>query len=254
MKSPSQRPAPSLIPRFRWAAALLSLVAVPATAQAAIYVPPDVSPGQQYQLVFVSQGTMQGLTALFTNWNNFVQGEAALNPSLTGTGDGVVWNAIVSADTEESSDLVAGPPAKQSAFMLPVAARNNALVEAPVYRLDGTKVADGFADMWDGDLDAPINIDQFGALLETVVWTGSDPDGFHSTFPAGNFGQSFPAVGLSDQSFFDWISVGTSERANSHSVYALSALLTAPGASIPEPSTALLLVFGMTGLLMRRGR
>lgn len=49
----------------------------------------------------------------------------------------------------------------------------------PYFRVDGVQVADDFNDLVDGSLDAPINIDEFGATRGAFegVWTGTAADG-----------------------------------------------------------------------------
>ena len=236
-------------------AVITVLAAAPSVAISAAYVPPGLNPGDQYQLVFVTQGTIDGVSALFSDYNAFAQSEAALNPSLTGTDQGVTWNAIISADTEEGSSIVAGNLAGLSAAPPLVHARDNAPVVAPVFRLDGTKVVDDFADMWDGDIDAPINIDQFGSLLNTDVWSGTDPDGFSTTATNGRLGLSVPVSGLSEETIFgEWINSNQSSNSNTYSVYALSGVLTVSGSAVPEPSSGLLMFLGTFWLLKRRTR
>jgi hypothetical protein len=114
-------------------------------------VPAGLSPGDKYHLVFITRGVHDGASSDISAYNSFVQTEAAANPALTGTDVGITWSAIASTRT--------------------VNARDNALVSAPIYLLNGTKVADGFSDLWDSTtpahsplLSAPINVDQFGAV------------------------------------------------------------------------------------------
>jgi hypothetical protein len=49
--------------------------------------------------------------------------------------------------------------------------------------LDGTVVANDKADLTDGTLDNPINIDENGDPVDAQVWTGTDPDGTGDTGP-----------------------------------------------------------------------
>jgi hypothetical protein len=74
------------------------------------------------------------------------------------------------------------------------------------YRLvTGTQIADNWADLTDGSLDAPINRDESGAAVAGLAWTGTMPNGTSSPGPAdfvncdgwtstgvglGNFGQT----------------------------------------------------------------
>ncbi|MFT5128421.1 MAG: hypothetical protein ACI8W8_002031, partial [Rhodothermales bacterium] len=61
-----------------------------------------------------------------------------------------------------------------------VDARDNAVVSAPVFLMDGsTPVADDFTDMWDGSLTNDITLDESGTSYsgENEAWTGSNSNG-----------------------------------------------------------------------------
>ena len=147
---------------------------------AAVFVPAGLNPGDVYQLAFVTTGTTTATSAVIQDYNAFVNAQAALNPALTGTNMGVTWSAIGSTTT--------------------VNAQTNALVQAPVYLLNSTQIATGFADFWDGSLLAPINIDQFGQSSgATFAWTGSFFDGTVSV-PPGYALRGCPRTGQKRQS------------------------------------------------------
>ncbi len=149
------------------------------------------------------------------DYNAFVQAQAGLNPSLTGTDEGVSWRAI--ASTWEAD------------------ARANALITAHVYLLDGTtKIADGYADMWDGDLDNRLNKTQYGHYYEAHVWTGSTPYGTRSGIdPLGSSPDSMYGISLTSSVY--WIRYARADYADHKSLYALSEELTVP---TPEPEPA----------------
>ena len=65
-------------------------------------------------------------------------------------------------------------------------ARDNAPVAGPVYLLDGTtKVVDNSSDMWDGNIDNAIVIDQFQKYYAANVLTGTASDGTGSLSALG---------------------------------------------------------------------
>ena len=97
---------------------LVSVVFSSSLANGEVYVPPGLSPGDRYHLAFLTAGSTDATSSNIADYNAFVQGEAAQNPSLTGTDDGVSWYAIGSTPS--------------------VHARDNALVAAPVYRAGAT--------------------------------------------------------------------------------------------------------------------
>jgi hypothetical protein len=122
-----------------------------------------------------------------------------------------------------------------------VDARDNALVVAPVYLLNGTQLATGFNDMWDGALLNPIDINQFGLRqVNDSVWTGSNISGI-GTFSLGfGFAAGVGHTGpLSNAT--DWIAWQLAGSNTSHPLYALSSLLSVP---VPEPSSWALVYCG----------
>ncbi len=193
-------------------------------------VPAGLNPGDPYHLVFVTDGGLDATSSFISDYNDFVNDEAGLNPSLTGTDTGVQWFAIGSTPTTD--------------------ARDNAVVgtNVPVFLLDGsTVVADGFADMWDGDLDAAISLSQFGTPLARNVWTGSDSSGFSLSF-LHELGGFDPLAGHGNSSSSDdgWIELTTADRFLDRSFFALSEQLIAP---VPEPSTFALAGVGAVALI-----
>lgn len=51
----------------------------------------------------------------------------------------------------------------------------------PYYRVDGTKVANDWADLTDGSLLAPIDVDENGVVADTAVWTYTHDNGSAAT-------------------------------------------------------------------------
>ena len=133
-------------------------------AQAAIVVPPSLSPGDTYHLAFVSSTTRDATSTDIADYNDHVQAAAdaaGIGSIAGGNTSDVEWFAIASTGT--------------------VDARVNALVgtTSPIFLLNGAaKVADGFSDLWDGTIDTFLDRNE---LLEpdfTDVWTGSSSTGF----------------------------------------------------------------------------
>lgn len=205
---------------------------------AAIVVPTGLNPGDKYHLVFVTSTTRDATSTAIADYNAFVQ--LAANAAGIGSGDGVDWFAIGSTET--------------------VAARDNAVVGAntPVYLLNGTtKVADNFADMWNGNIDFKINRTETGATYSGLVWTGSNEYGQIPTWndqwlgdPAGEG----PVGGSANAANSGWLDSGAGNEnpASLLPFYALSEELTVQ--SVPEPGTMGLLGLASVALLLRRRR
>lgn len=50
-------------------------------------------------------------------------------------------------------------------------------IGVPIYTVLGNLIASDNADLWDGLIDSPINIDQNGGVRDTRVYTGTDATG-----------------------------------------------------------------------------
>lgn len=215
----------------------IALLLIAPSSARAVVVPTGLNLGDTYHLAFLTDGTRNAVPTSIETYNTFVQDQAALNSSLTGTDQGVQWFVIGSTFGKD--------------------ARENAMVSAPVYLLDGaTKVADGFTDIWDGEIDNPIDVDQYGASVSNPdpVFAGTQADGTKFfPIPQQRFLGSTSNVQLGDPAAtnFEWIfDPGTSSNSDLRSFYALSELLTV----VPEPTAASLIAFGMLAVLWRRRR
>ena len=68
--------------------------------------------------------------------------------------------------------------------------------EAPYLRTDGVQVADDWADLVDGSLDAPMSRDENGAAVEDDAWTGTLATGAASTSCSGFTSSSAANAGV----------------------------------------------------------
>ena len=204
----------------------LTAVLLTSAAFAAPYVPPSLSPGDSYHLVFITDGTHDATSGVVTTYNNFVNAQAALNAPLTGTNVGVQYRAIVSTTA--------------------IDALSNAPVSAPVFNLNGDKIADNSADMWDGTIDNPIDYNQYVAtIFPPDIWTGTQTNG--QQFIGNELGTTNPRTGRADLANGTWISETTSGATLQSRIYALSPQLTVP---VPEPASWALAALGACWLLL----
>ncbi|MEO2047303.1 MAG: PEP-CTERM sorting domain-containing protein [Pirellulales bacterium] len=201
---------------------ILALFLVPAAACASIVVPAGLSPGDNYHLAFVTSGQRDATSSNIDDYNDFVNDQAGLSGAITKDW-GIDWFAIGSTAS--------------------VDARDNAVVSAPVYLLDGTtQIATGYADMWEGALLHEIDTDQLDANVSAVgIWTGTDEVGRGAAgAPLGSV-TAFSTLGLSGYPPTQWLSYFTGmNKLVNFQLYALSEPLTAPPANpIPEPTSLL---------------
>ena len=212
------------------AALLLAVtISIPASmASAAILVPGDLNPGDTYHLAFVTYGTTTSESTNIADYNAFVNLEASTAGATT-ENYGINWYAIGSTAS--------------------VDARDNAVVSAPVYLLNETKVAEGYTDMWDGSLLSPINLTNISSNPTPAtngVWTGSLENGTGASPRV--LGNSHPREAYwGSTTSGGWMTILNRSNTYQNTMYALSEQLT-----VPEPSTALLLCLGLLALATGR--
>ena len=219
------------------AAVMVLYLSLSQSAFATVFVPSGLNPGDTYHLAFITRDSRDAAAVTFTDYNDFVQAQAVLNPALTGTSMGVTYNVV------GSGPPVAGP------F---IDARTNTSVSAPVYLFDDTLLATGFGDLWDSSIGVPLNVTQFGITLAsaTNVWTGTTAFGFVEFFNTNRLGGANPRFGLSTATNGSWLAVGgVPSIASSQPLpfYAISSLIT-----VPEPTTLALTALGLLGIGWRR--
>lgn len=201
------------------------------TAHAA-FVPVGLHAGDTYRLVF-----MTGNIAVFGSYDMSqldsvaqAAAAAALNNGAggTGTAQGVQWKAVVSAATITAFI----PPSYVSA-----ATHLNLGNSEAIYRMDGTKVANG-GQFWTPNHLAAMNKDQNGLSASAFngrVLTGSNSAGA----VAGGLGGLYYGVGFGDATAFGvnnsaWAYTSQTTYSSQGSIYVMSELLTVQGPLSPN--------------------
>jgi hypothetical protein len=193
--------------------------------RAAIIVPAGLSPGDTYQLAFVTSGTTAATSADIATYNTFVQNAA----NAAGMGS-LTWSAIASTITVNASA--------------------NAVVSTRVYNMGGELVANSYSDFWDGTHATGVGIDynENNSGRNFNVWTGTQASGV-SGGTGDALGEATPLWGESTFATSGWTAQGGNTNTTAYALYALSPVL-----SVPEPGAALLLGALAMGLLARRSR
>lgn len=213
-------------------------LASPVAAQI-VTVPAGLNPGDQYRLIFVTDGTKDATSNEIADYNLFVTNEAATAPALSALGTN--WFAVASTN--------------QDSPVPDVYARDNTGTDPssdgvgfPVFNLSGTLIASSNADLWDGELQAPIEFTQSGNVSPfSQVWTGTLSDGRSGLALGGG-----PTAMYGNPSAIDsqWVNSATFLIDNFFPLYALSDPITV----VPEPSTVLLIGLALLGSLTCRNR
>ena len=135
---------------------LIYSAAVPSSLHAdVVTVPTDLSPGDPYRLVFVTSGTRDTTSLGIADYNAFVTDQANQNADLARLG--ASWFAIASTVTPDYTSTV---DARDNTSTTP----GTDVAGIPIYLVNSgsNRLADSYADLWDGSLDNFLSIDQDG--------------------------------------------------------------------------------------------
>lgn len=210
-------------------------------------VPAGLVPGDKFYAVFVTTSKLSSPGAATSIAVDAHVNTDADSSSVNGTNDpSITWQAMYAHNdgTTKSTSLF------------------SADTGAPIYNLDGVKVADNVTDMFDGTINSPINIAADGTSMVVTVGTGLTTSGAPTL---NTFGMSFGtgiSNGVSNLATSDWIDGNIITTGVPISVYAVSPILTVPGLaptstvkSVPASSAlSLTLLGGLIGLAAYRNR
>ena len=196
-------------------------------------IPSGISAGEKFRLLFVTSTQRDASATDIATYNTFVQNRAAAGHTAIRS-HSAEFRVVASTSSVDARD-------------------NSATTGTgvPIYWLGGSnsnKVADNYADFYDGNWDSYVNTNENGADTgngsgagNATVWTGSNNNGTrHSSNPLGatnvQYGQLFLG---STNAPFNRGSIGNS---NSRHLYGLSPVFTvaaAPPVGVPEISVEL---------------
>ena len=180
--------------------------------------------GRTFRLLFLTSGTRNAVSSDIADYNAFVQDQA-----------GGGHQAIQSfADQFAALASTAAVDARDNTATTQNAGHSG----VPVYWLNGAKLADDYADLYDGGWDSNQWRDEDGqtAFAQRLVWTGSTSEGTADDDPLGGGSSNNVMVGQA-LTQGDELSGGVpSGRNNTYRLYALSPLITVVTPTTPAVS------------------
>lgn len=192
-------------------------------------LPADLNPGDSYHLIFVTSTTTDSNFGGLAGGDAYVQARA--NSAGIGDAIGVSWLALLSQEVPGTVDAIS---------------RFNPT--APVYNMNGERIANNGTDLWDGLLAATPEYDESGASVGAeFVWTGTNPDGTLDTVANGWVGSGGNPTRGTANSLTDWIRSGNSPGSTSLHLYGVSEQIT----FAPEPSTGALVLIAIAAFAYR---
>lgn len=228
----SVRQAPSPCAALLAPFAIASLVlSAPLSLAAPITTPTLLPPGAHYRLAFVTAGVHDALSSNIADYDAFVTAEARTEAAL----GSISWQAIASTATISASNHTGTGTAD--------------FPGVPIFLLNDTQLVDDYVDLWDGDIDAPLAIDQHGFPVYAEVWSGTYASGLSGRF----LGTYQPGTGSSGSTSDTWIGLygGRFTAYSPLPFYAMSEVLSIP---VSEPEPLPLLVVMLTACLAVRRR
>jgi len=196
---------------------LLLFTAFAANADDITTIPPDLEPGDQYRLAFITKDKI--FTAVSSNIGAYdASVSAQANTSADLVALGTTWRVIgstssISAKVHTNTD---DSPA--------------GLNGVPIYRLDGVILAENYDDLWDGSIQNPLYVAQDGSVLNTCcgTWTGTSTAG--NSIPGNELGAPGGAVvdGAPFGTGGSWVQTSPFGAINQQYLYAISDVLTVP--------------------------
>ena len=121
-------------------------------------VPAGLGPGDSFRLLFVTSTTTRAESADVADYDGFVQARAAANTNLADFSN--QFTALISTSTVDARDNTGTTGDGVS-----------------VHWLGGEKVADDYADLYDGDWDSISGTTEDGYAYAGLVWTGGNKQG-----------------------------------------------------------------------------
>ncbi|MEM7199220.1 MAG: hypothetical protein AAF628_03080 [Planctomycetota bacterium] len=161
--------------------------------------PPDLNPGDQYRVLFLSSSTRDATSSDIADYDALVSADADRVSELVALSTN--WQAVASTDAVDARDHTSTLPSTAG----------GAGVGVPIYRPDGTRLADNYDRLWGAQsqslLAAPwVTASGAQGPVSALVWTGTnlfgrahDPLGSDDYCGVGRVGRRHSWVHYSDE-------------------------------------------------------
>jgi hypothetical protein len=218
----------------KMALVLAALIVLPVGSTfAGILTPTGLNPGDQFRIVFVTSTSSIAASSNIADYDAFVTTNAVSAGLDTHGLDSVSWQVLGSTASVSAISRVA-------------------LTSPALYRVDGVRVANSGADLWDGSILNPINRNPFGIQVtgNVGVATGTNAFGAPASSGLNAFGADTVYVGQTSQTNQNWIALGGGSSSFARRFYAVSEVLTVPGgvSAVPEPSSITIWALACAGI------
>lgn len=223
----------------RMMSAIRLVLVLSSTLHASLITPANLRPGDQFRMIFTSSAVTKATSSDIRYYDNLVGALAHAAGIDTYQGSPVNWMTL-------------GSTAAVSAFTrLPNS-------DVPIFRMDGSLVADAEHQIWSGLILSTLDMDEYGLPRPPVgptlgVWTGIGLGRFNHQNPLGGalhvgtppgsplyttFGYPFDIVYANN-----WVDRGIAWSTFEAPLYGFTEVLTV-GSPVPEPSSLSLLLGG----------
>ena len=203
-------------------------------------IPSDLGPGDSFRLIFISTSSSNANSSDIDDYNTFVQNLVAASGHEAIQAHSGTFRMLGSTEDVDARDNTATTYTDDDKGV-------------PIYWLDGAKVADDYADFYDGDWDeeatgARENGDSVSIGNNWKIWTGSAEDGTEAMDTSsgtsralGNSGNHWVMQGSPNgsDSAHGPIESDTIGRGTSRGVYGLSGVFRVEGQSTDATLSAL---------------
>lgn len=183
-----------------------------------VQYPEGLEPGDQFRVMFVTDGTTPATNGTFAYYDALVTAEAQAAPELAALN--TTWTAVVS--TPEGNARVHTGTTHNSTNHGP-----------PIYRPDGKRIAHSHRHLWrvvtEGALVNPVDLTPTLQVTTAIrVWTGTSGNGGPDNFDVLGDPSGTSATGQPSAQSYAWVNAGYNQQTGSRPIYGVSAVLTVP--------------------------